>query len=164
MEKQMKHKIFPVFYKLNYEKIVVVGGGSIATRRVKTLLQFDFEIVVVAKEASKELKGIEEQGDITLHTKEIKIEDEDTIMRFCEGAYLVVACTDDKLLNEQIVRTARAHGSLVNACDNKSLCDFHFPGIHAVDGVVIAVAGDGSDHHKTAKVLQKIRDGISYED
>ena len=50
---------FPLFVDISEKKIVVIGGGAIATRRVKTLLPFEPQIVVVAPEVTGELEELE---------------------------------------------------------------------------------------------------------
>ena len=49
---------FPLFVDISEKKIVVIGGGAIATRRVKTLLPFEPQIVVVAPEVTGELEEL----------------------------------------------------------------------------------------------------------
>ena len=56
-KKYMKNSaFFPLFVDISEKKIVVIGGGAIATRRVKTLLSFEPQIVVVAPEVTGELE------------------------------------------------------------------------------------------------------------
>ena len=55
---------FPLFVDISEKKIVVIGGGAIATRRVKTLLSFEPQIVVVAPEVTGELEELEKEEKI----------------------------------------------------------------------------------------------------
>lgn len=61
----MEKKYFPIFIDLSGKKIVVIGGGVIATRRVKTLLEFVDDITVIAPQVTSELEQIEKEGKIT---------------------------------------------------------------------------------------------------
>lgn len=61
-KKYMKNSaFFPLFVDISEKKIVVIGGGAIATRRVKTLLSFEPQIVVVAPEVTGELEELEKR-------------------------------------------------------------------------------------------------------
>lgn len=61
-KKYMKNSaFFPLFVDISEKKIVVIGGGAIATRRVKTLLSFEPQIVVVAPEVTGELEELEKK-------------------------------------------------------------------------------------------------------
>ena len=57
---------FPLFVDISEKKIVVIGGGAIATRRVKTLLPFAPQIVVVAPEVTGELEELENEKKLTI--------------------------------------------------------------------------------------------------
>ena len=57
-------KYFPLFMDLNSKKVMVVGGGTIAERRIRTLLDFVEEIWVIAPEISDGIRELKEQGRI----------------------------------------------------------------------------------------------------
>ena len=57
---------FPLFVDISEKKIVVIGGVAIATRRVKTLLPFAPQIVVVAPEVTGELEELENEKKLTI--------------------------------------------------------------------------------------------------
>ena len=67
--KNKEKKMFPLFVDLTEKKILVVGAGKIASRRVKTLLPFAGEIVVEAPEAAEELLNLAEKGEILYRKK-----------------------------------------------------------------------------------------------
>ena len=60
----MEKKYFPIFIDISEMKVVVIGGGKIATRRVNTLLSFTKQIEVVAPEVTTELRELSEKGEI----------------------------------------------------------------------------------------------------
>ena len=55
-------RYFPMFIDLSDKNVVVVGGGNIATRRVKTLLQFTRNVTAIAPKVTEELRGLERQA------------------------------------------------------------------------------------------------------
>ena len=64
--KSKEKKMFPLFVDLTEKKILVVGAGKIASRRVKTLLPFAGEITVEAPEAAEELLDLAEKGNCVI--------------------------------------------------------------------------------------------------
>ena len=111
---------FPLFVDISEKKIVVIGGGTIATRRVKTLLPFEPQIVVVAPEVTGELEELEKEEKITIFHRKYQRED-------IYDAWMVLAATNDPELNNGIYSVAKCLGALVNVASNQGKCDFHFP-------------------------------------
>ena len=60
--KSKEKKMFPLFVDLTQKKVLVVGAGKIASRRVKTLLPFAGEVVVEAPDASEEILSLARKG------------------------------------------------------------------------------------------------------
>ena len=133
-------RYFPMFIDLSDKKIVVVGGGNIATRRVRTLLQFTRNITAIA-----------------LITRPVKRSDFDM-------AYMVIAATNDWKLNDEIYRVCKEEGIYVNVADDKSKCDFYFPGIYMKDEVVVGITASGLDHIRAKKVRIAIQEAIEASD
>ena len=61
-----KKPYFPMFVDLSEKKVVVVGAGTIAKRRIRTLLDFTNHLVVIAPEVHRELLEFEEAGRLTI--------------------------------------------------------------------------------------------------
>ena len=81
----MKNKpYFPMFIDLSDKNIVVVGGGNIATRRVKTLLSFTRNIRVIAPKVTMEMMELGKAGYVELITRPVKRTD-------FAMAYMVIA-------------------------------------------------------------------------
>ena len=119
MKKNREKKLFPLFTDLTKKKAVVFGAGTIATRRVKTLLSFAGEIHVIAPEASAEILALAEKGEIVYQEKSYERED-------LYDADLVLAATDDGKINEDIYSACKCLGILVNVASDQKKCDFHF--------------------------------------
>lgn len=146
----MKNKqYFPLFVDISDKKIVVVGAGKIAARRVKTLVDFGAAIVVVAPQISQELEQMEQEHKITIIRREYQRED-------IYDAWMVLATTDNHKLNEEIYSVAKCLGALVNVASNREKCDFHFPGIVKKDSYVVGINASGKDHHGAAVLREKI--------
>ena len=118
----MSKPYFPVFLDLSEKRIVVVGAGTIAKRRIRTLIDFTDHLVVVAPEVNKELLDLEQQGKLTILRKKYERED-------LYEASMVIAAASDSKINNDIYSACKCLGIPVNVCSNKEKCDFFFPGI-----------------------------------
>ena len=147
----MKNKrFFPMFVDLSDKKIVVVGGGNIATRRIKTLLQFTRNITAVAPKTTMELHELGKAGFVNLINRPVKRSD-------FASAYMVIAATNDWKLNDEIHRVCREEGIYVNVASDRESCDFYFPGIYMRDEMVVGVTASGLDHKKAKRVREEIQ-------
>ena len=154
----MKNKpFFPMFIDLSDKNIVVVGGGSIATRRVKTLLAFTRNIKVVAPKVTTEMMEMAKAGYVKLTARPVKRSD-------FAMAYMVIAATNDWKLNDEIYRVCKEEGIYVNVADDKSKCDFYFPGIYMKDEVVVGITASGLDHSRAKKVRIAIQEAMEASD
>ena len=154
----MKNKrFFPMFVDLSDKKIVVVGGGNIATRRIKTLLQFTRNITAVAPKTTMELHELGKAGFVNLINRPVKRSD-------FTMAFMVIAATNDWKLNDEIYRVCKEEGIYVNVADDKSKCDFYFPGIYMQDEVVVGITASGLNHKKAMKVRVAIQEAMEASD
>lgn len=140
---------FPIFIDLSDKTVVVAGGGVIAERRIRTILPFAGRLVVIANEVSDSLQRFLDQldgsGRVVIHRRKFEMEDID-------GAYMVLACTDDSELNRRIMTECRVRGILGNNASDKENCDFFFPGLIHKDPVVIGITSGGQDHRLVKKL------------
>jgi precorrin-2 dehydrogenase/sirohydrochlorin ferrochelatase len=149
---------YPAFLDLNGKKVLIVGGGAVAQRKVETLLEYGASVFVAAKTLSPGLKGYEEEGRIRFLGEEFREEQ-------MEGAILVIAATDDRDLNRQVSLSARKKGILVNAVDQPSDCSFIVPSILRRGELVIAVSTSGKSPALAKRLREELekRFGTEYE-
>lgn len=150
-------KYFPLFVDLEKKPVVVIGGGRIATRRVKTLLQFTREIRVVAPEISPELLELGRLGYIEVFKRPCKRSD-------FQNVYMVLAATSDRKVDDDIYRICKEEGIYVNIASDKEKCDFHFPGIVSLEEMTIGVNASGLDHAKARRVRMEIEKCLKEQD
>ena len=143
-------RYFPMFVDLSDKNIVVVGGGNIGTRRVKTLLQFTRNITVVAPRMSPELIELGKAGQVNLVIRPVKRSD-------FSMAYMVIAATNDRKLNEEIYRVCKEEGVYVNVSSDREKCDFYFPGVFMKGEIVVGITASGLDHQKAKRVREEIQ-------
>ncbi len=131
----MSHEYMPVSLTMKGRKCLVVGGGTIARRKVETLLSYNTKVTVIAPEIDPELTKL--AGDnLKLDKREYKSPEAATFD-------LVIAASDDDKLNRQVCEDARGAGVLVNVVDAPSFCDFIFPAVIRRDCLTASVSTDG---------------------
>ena len=142
---------FPLFMDISRKKIIIYGAGRIASRRVETLLAFAPLLTVFAPEASETVWNAHAEGRLLYRQEAYERGG------IPADAWMVLAATDDAVVNEEIYRECKEKGILVNVCSNRKLCDFQFPGIAYRDSLVVGVNAGGNDHHLAKKWTDKIR-------
>ena len=99
---------FPMFVDLTNQPCLVVGGGTVAYRKVRTLLDFDAAVVVVAEEICDSIVELAAQADNRVELQTKSFEEAGTYVKLrkklfeetdCDGMTIVVAATDDIFLN-----------------------------------------------------------------
>lgn len=143
-------RYFPMFIDLTDKKVVVAGAGTIAKRRIRTLIDFTDHLVVIAPEVNKELKDLEAEGRLTILRKNYERED-------IYDAALVIAATNDRKVNQDIYSACKCLGILVNVCNDKNKCDFYFPGIVSDENVVVGISASGQEPKKAKAVTEQIQ-------
>ena len=150
-------RYFPLFIDLEKKKITVIGAGSIASRRIRTLLNFGAQITVLAPEASEEVRKLAEKGRLVWRKGAYA----PGLPGLLEDAVFVLAATDDREVNEAVRQECRTLGVPVNLSDDREKCDFYFPGIASGAGIVAGVTAEGKDHRLAKEVTEQIRELLS---
>lgn len=129
-------KYYPVFWDIADKKCVVVGGGEVAARKVKRLLNCGAKVSVVSPQLNPELAALKDADRITHIAGEY-------LNEFISGSALVIGATDDEKTNLLISRDAREKGIPVNIVDDPQKCDFILPSIVERGDLVIAIGTGG---------------------
>ena len=146
---------FPIFLNLQDRKIVIIGAGKIAARRVKTLLRYGGQITVVAPVVCDEILRLKDK---------VELIQEPYSVEHLEDAFLVITATNDAAVNDTVCKDCKGLGLLVNTAHDKGQCDFYFPAMFAGNGVVGGLISTHGDNHKKAKeTAQNIRDYLAKE-
>lgn len=151
MHKEQVRRKFPLFMDLGTWRILTVGGGPIARRRVQTLLEFQpGQLVVVAKQLDTAFEKWKSLPNVSVYERAYREED-------LENCQMVLAATDDKELNKRIGRACRDRGILVNVASDQEMCDFHFPGIAVEGTVTVGINAAGLDHRLAKRTREQIQ-------
>ncbi len=115
---------------------MVVGGGEVALRKVKALLEFRANVDVVSPELCPELTALAESGQIRVFRRHYQPGD-------LQGALIAIAATDNSDINQKVVKEARSKAVLVNVVDDAGNSDFIAPSYIRRGDVTIAISTAG---------------------
>jgi precorrin-2 dehydrogenase len=128
---------YPVVLRLDGKRVLVVGGGAVAARKVDGLLAAGAAVTVVAPMVVDELRDAAARGDVVLAERPYRSGDLD-------GSWLVVTATDDSATQQQVFDDGEAAGIWVNAADDPQRCSFFLPAVHRREPVLVAVSTQGT--------------------
>ena len=128
---------FPVFFDLAGQKVLVVGGGEVALRKVSLLERTGASISVVAPHISPELMERAAAGKLSVAVREFAPEDLD-------GARLVIVATSRRAVNRWISTLSESRKIPVNVVDDREASRFIVPAIIDRDPVLVAVSTGGT--------------------
>ena len=131
---------FPLFFKLEDRKVLIVGGGEVALRKADLLSRAGACITILAPSISDE---IQELLSPTKYEAKHELIYENYNKTYMSGARVIIAATDDETLNHQIHADATALNIPVNVVDTPNLCDFIFPAIIDRNPIVIGISSNG---------------------
>jgi len=142
-------RYYPVHLDINNRKVLVVGGGGVGTRKVRTLLACGARVTVVSLEASRQLNDLATSGEIKLEERSYQSND-------LSGMFLVIGATNDEELNRQISSDADRLNTLCNIADRPEVCNFILPSIVHRDDLVITISTSG----KSPALAKKLRKAL----
>lgn len=143
---------FPMYIDIQGVLCLVAGGGEIAHRKVMALREFGAAVMVVAPDIRDAIAAI---SGVTCVCREFKQED-------ISGMRLVVAATDDPVLNHRISRLCRQQGVPVNVVDQPEDCDFIFPS-YICKGEVVASFSSGGQSPVVTQYLKRQNEPVITE-
>lgn len=137
---------YPVFLDLKGRRCLVVGGGSVAERKTRMLLEHNALVTVISPALNQGLQQLAEQGAIQVVPRNFKSND-------LRGAFLAIAATDDPITNAAVSDKGRKQRILINVVDDPKVSDFIVPSIVRRGDITIAISTAG----KSPALARKIR-------
>jgi len=152
MKKDQGITYYPVFLNVEGKKCVVVGGGQVAWRKVKVLLEHGADVEVISPDLCPELAKLVQGREIHALTREYQAGD-------LKNAFVTIAATDSGDINQRVVVEARRRAVLVNVVDDAGNSDFIVPSYLRRGELTIAVSTGG----KSPALARKIRSRLEKE-
>ncbi|MHB1212276.1 MAG: uroporphyrinogen-III C-methyltransferase, partial [Candidatus Nanopelagicales bacterium] len=142
---------YPLHLDLAGRRVLVVGAGAVASRRVDGLLAAGADVVVVAPVATARIAALADAGSIAWRQRPFALSD-------VVGAWLAVAATDDRAVNARVAEEASRRRIWSVRADDAQASAARTPAVARVDGVTVSV-GSG-DPRRSAAVRDSIRERL----
>ena len=143
---------YPVNLDLNGQRCIVIGGGSVAQRKVETLLDFGAAVTVISDKITPGLSGLVSSHAITYNESLFS-------PGMLEGAFLAIAATNDTEANKAVYQEAKERNILVNVVDVPEICTFFVPAVVQRGDLVISISTSG----KGPSLARRIREELESE-
>ncbi len=145
-------RYYPVNLDVRNRDCLVVGGGRVAERKVKTLIECGAKVLLITRDATGRLKALASDGLIDLRLRDYQPSDID-------GKLLVFSATDDEETNQRISQDATKQGALCNVADRPEACSFVLPAIVRQGFLLITI----STSNKSPALAKRIRQRLEKE-
>jgi precorrin-2 dehydrogenase/sirohydrochlorin ferrochelatase len=139
-------RYYPINVEVRGRRCLVVGGGEVALRKARALIDAGARLTVVAPEMSPKLKAL---GSVELLERPFRDTD-------LHGTFMVVVATDDPLLNRSVGRDAADLGCLVNVVDCPALSNFIVPATLRRGELMIAVSTGGASPALSRRIRERL--------
>lgn len=150
--------LYPVNLNIQDRTCVIVGGGEVASRKIGPLLNCRARVVVISPMVTPDIRKRVEANEVTLHQRGFRPGD-------LEGAYLVFAATNDREVQQAVVREAKENNIPINSADDPEECTFQVPARVRRGHFLLTVSTGGSSPALAAKLRKEleVEFGIEYE-
>lgn len=143
-------KYYPIFLNIADRLCVVVGGGTVAERKVLRLLNCGAKVKVVSPCLTPGLEALRKEGKIEAIKEQYRSD-------LLKGAFLIIGATDKPEINEQIFQDGHRENALVNIVDDPERCDFILPSLLERGDLSVAISTAG----KSPALARHIRQELS---
>ncbi|WP_395657970.1 uroporphyrinogen-III C-methyltransferase [Nocardioides sp.] len=146
---------YPSGLRLAGRRVLVVGGGHVAQRRVPQLIAVGADVHLVSPEVTPAVEGMVGSGEVTWHRRGFEEGDVD-------GAWYVIAATDDRAVNERVSVEAEARRVFCVRADDGTRATAWTPAVGRHAGVTVAVLGQREPQRSAAvrdEILEGLREG-----
>ncbi len=127
------HVYYPAFLNLKDKRVIIVGGGKVAERKIFALLKVDADVTVISPTITKRIEALKHIGGIRHISRKYRKGDQ-------KNAFLVIAATDSLDINKEVFQDTIC---LANVVDSPSLCNFIVPSVVKRGPLTIAISSSG---------------------
>ncbi|MFA5329939.1 MAG: NAD(P)-dependent oxidoreductase [Prolixibacteraceae bacterium] len=143
----MKKNFLPISIDISGQKILIIGGGQSALKKIKILKRFNAQLEVVAENIIAEVYS----AGVKCFRKKYEKSD-------LNGYLMLYSCTNNEILDKQIVLDAKELGVLVNVHDNPALCQFVSPAVYQDGNITVAVGSNAQDVFESIRLRNLIQE------
>lgn len=149
----MKH-LFPICLNMQDKLCLVIGGGTVAERKIAALLEHGARVRVVSNAITAQIEKWERENLVKISLRDFKEDD-------LKGVFLVFIATNDRQVNNEISRLCRQKGILANVVDNPEQCEFFIPAVVRRNSLMIAVSTEGKSPAYARKLRHQLEEIIT---
>ena len=143
----MTKNYLPISIDISDQKILIIGGGQSALKKIRILQRFEANLEVVAENIINEILSM----GIPCYKKQYEKSD-------LKGFLMLYSCTNNEELDLQIAKDGQEAGVLVNIHDNPALCQFVSPAIYKDGNITVAVSSNAQDVYESIRVRNLVQE------
>ncbi len=147
-------RYYPVFLDLRNRHCIVIGGGKVAERKIRSLIEAEATVTVISPDITEEIEGLCRSGRIRHISRSYQKGD-------LKDAFLVIAATSDKDVNREIFE--EASGKPLNVVDMPDLCTFIVPSVIRRGNLTVAISTSGVSPALSRSLRLDLQDCIPEE-
>lgn len=147
---------YPMMVDLSDRHVLVVGGGKVAERKILSLLAANANLIVVSPKVTSTIWSFKEKEQIKLYQRDYQTSDG-------AGCFLVIAATDQPLINRQVYEDAHERNQWINVVDQPSLCNFTVPSVVKRGKLTITISTEGASPALAKQIRQDLESEYGYE-
>jgi len=141
--------VFPILLNVRARRAVVIGGGAVAERKVRGLLDAGAAVTVISPTLTPKLKEQAAAAALTWHERRYAPSD-------LNAAFLVFSATNDDAVNAAVTREAHERGLLVNDAGDAERGDFTTPATHRAGPLTVTVDSSGLSPSFTKRIRDEL--------
>jgi len=143
----MERRFLPISIDISNSKILIIGGGQSALKKIKILQRSGADLDVVAENIIDEVYA----SGVVCFRKSYEKSD-------LNGYLMLYSCTNNESLDRQILKDGREAGVLVNIHDNPALCQFVSPAIYQDGNISVAVSSNAENVYEAIRLRNLIQE------
>ncbi|EAG9323472.1 bifunctional precorrin-2 dehydrogenase/sirohydrochlorin ferrochelatase [Listeria monocytogenes] len=135
---------YPIMLDITGKKVVIIGGGKVALRKIMGLLDAGADILVVGLKILPEIKALD-----------VQIMEEAYRSEHLKSAFIIFICTDNLEVNQLVLRD-RTPGQLVNDTTNQANSDFFNMATVTKNELTVGISTGGNNPGYAKKVKREV--------
>jgi siroheme synthase-like protein len=153
----LNNQLYPVFFKLNNVRLLIVGAGEVGNEKLHFILKSspNANITIVAPWANKEVSKIIQNKDYNITWIRREVEGIDI-----SNHDIIVAATNFEAINLSVYQFAKKYGKIVNVADTPHLCDFYMGAIVTRGDLKVAISTNGKSPTFAKRFRQFLEDAL----
>jgi len=148
-------ELYPVMIRLAAQRVTVIGAGEVALRKVRDLLCCGARVCVIAPVMHADFAGLADAYGAALELRQREYCSGDI-----DGSLLVIAATDDTVVNRAVFTEAQKRNILINAVDDPPNCSFFVPSSFRKGDCLLSISTAGASPAMAARLCRELQEHI----